>query len=897
MVEEDPFGEIRYHVSFDHRNELVPTQRKSLQVTADSTSALMAGSLGDVSCFSRKIAAGVIVSENNQTGCFLRTSIEPLPHQAFLLEKIISGNFFGHLLADDVGLGKTIEAGLILMTLAQRNPRQKVLIICPSGLCLQWQEEMEDHFAQYFSVLGRDSDFSGKTPASWQGRSHVIASIDRLKRQEYREVLRTAGPFDLVICDEAHRLTAKREFLSGDLRTTANYRLFRELVEDKVINYVVGTDGAPRSPSLILLSATPHQGDDLRFGYLLKLIRPDLFPQNDESISEQFTFEKLYECVTRTPKSKAVDWQKRKIFIGHECHTVDIVWSNQEAEASIELTRYIQESLRQQLEGGRGASLVLELVMHTFHKIAASSWPALLSTLKVRRERLRVNAIVEEFEGAEDEDEEAISDIQRGLSQPEFFECEATALESLIEKVESLEIDSKWEECQALLDALEKEQPAMKVLFFTQYRLTQRYLQDRLWKRYGEVGVELINGDVGLAERKVARKRFEGTSRFMISTEAGGEGVNLQKACHLMVNYDLPWNPMRLQQRIGRLDRYGQKNRVSVFNLRVLNSWDNRISTRIIERLDVIQNTLGSVLGNPEDYREMILGSVADRIESTRMFSQSMKGPENELSDEEVDGWIQQAVESAKKWKQIIHVDLGLPSADALQSPELTSKDFEQCYRLLLEKHSINLSRTRADDVQKIIPGVFHFEPPKEFREPVVRVDRQRYIVFDREIFDQVRGQVITRRRGQEIRPGLVGFGEPFTDWLFERVFEARDSESAFCVEIDKRIWPFGSGWLRVASLRWQGSSRRINTPDSIVGCFQSDGTDHWQILQSGHLMALAINVKQGGPFAWESSIGNNGALQLVRGVLKDSITRHGGANAASAGWSWLLAARVSCPE
>jgi superfamily II DNA or RNA helicase len=821
LVEENALGEIRCQVSFDHLDRYEALPLEDLKEVKTPSEAFLAGELGSLRAVKRKLAAGMILGENNLTGAFLQVAIQPLPHQAFLLEKVTSKNRFGHMLADDVGLGKTIEAGLIITSIVQQGTDQKVLIVCPAGLALQWQEEMDEHFSLFFSVLGKNRDFNGKTLAGWNGRQLVIAPIDQIKRPEYADIFRKVGPFHLVICDEAHRLGARREFLSGDLRTTANYRLFQELVESRIIEFVPGNSGSPRSPRLLLLTATPHQGDDLRFGFLLRLIRPDLFTRRDETIAAEFTPENLLETVTRTPKSRAVDWEGNKIFKGHVSHTIDVNWTEAEKKAAELLTLYIHQSLEAAHAGSPGLALIIELVMHTFHKIAASSWPALAAALSTRRDAIG-NGPAREIPLGDEEDEEEAAQVVQALQRPAFFPNEREVLDRILGYIDALPVDTKWALCADLLRKLEGQKPGVKVLIFTQYRATQLYVREQLKTLFPGCEVEIINGDVGLEERRDARRRFEDNSRFMVSTEAGGEGINLQKACHVMINYDLPWNPMRLQQRIGRLDRYLQKEVVQMFNLRVMNSWDNRISLRILERLISIQHTMGIVTADAEDYQEMILGAVADQIDETKLFVGAQEDSRWEPSDSQIDAWIQNALGAVKRWRKVLNKDLGMPEGVTPPKPKLGGDDFRCAFGLVLEQHDLRLMETRTQD-NKFVEGVFHFTLPKAFKDPVLRPSPEIYLTFDRERFTEVRGQVLGRARGQEIKPILAGFGEPVTDWLFESAFSASEGESAFVVKVNHR-WKRGSGWLFVAVLRWVGATRRLRAPDSLVVCFQEKG-------------------------------------------------------------------------
>ena len=818
-VEEDAFGETRFQIAFDHLDQLVIVASGEVEVVRDALTDAAAGAGGELEIFKRKLAAGLIIGENNLTGGFTKAAVQPLPHQAFLLDKVFAGDRFGHVLADDVGLGKTIEAGLIITCLMRREPPQRIMIICPAGLAIQWKDEMDEHFNLSFTILG--ADFQGKHESNWRTQPLIIAPIDRLKRDEYREILAQVGAFDLVVCDEAHRLTAQRRFLSQKLEKTSNYRLLEFLVESRLIRHVNNSDNTPRSPRLLLLSATPHQGDDERFLYLLRLARPDLFQPGKQPVPAQLTTAPLVETLTRTPKSKAVDWDGKPLFKGHTAITLDVHWTVQETELSRLLTEYILKSIDFARGSDRGTQLVVQLVMHTFHKLAASSWPALERALKRRLESLkgRVEKLTELLEGDDDEEQ---NEEARNFALPvkAFFENERVLLDTLLNHLGNLPVDSKWKSCSRLLADLEQTEPGAKVLIFTQYRTTQNMLKDRIPAIFPGALVEVINGDVEMEDRKSARIRFERGSRFMVSTEAGGEGINLQKACHVMVNYDLPWNPMRIQQRIGRLDRYGQKKVVHVFNLRVPDSWDQHISTRLLERLEVIQKTMSVAgPGNIEDYREMILGQVAEQVDAARLFAAAQAG--KNVSDGEMDAWIKSALNSMSRWHELFGPGMGLADNGTRLKPTLGSTQFKIAFQLACEGQGIRLRETRNSENQ-FVPEVFNFDLPQAFRDPIFRPSRTMHVVFDREVYSVVRGQDLGSVRGQPIRPILAGFGEPFTDWLFQMALHAVPGKCAFSLITDKEC-PLETGWLLVYALRWMGKGRRIMSPDSLAVCHLSD--------------------------------------------------------------------------
>jgi hypothetical protein len=537
-----------------------------------------------------------------------------------------------------------------------------------------------------------------------------------------------------------------------------------------------------------------------------------------------------------------VDWNGKPLFQGHQTATLNIRWTVEETEVSRLLTEYILKSIEYSRGSDRGTQLVVQLVMHTFHKIAASSWTALRRALNRRLDALdgkaqKLNELLAEI--AEDADDDA-DKANFVLPAKMFFDDERQLLECLLKRLDSLPVDSKWNQCAKLLQQLDQSDPGAKVLIFTQYRVTQDQLQERLAGLFPHTKVEIINGDVEMRERQQTRVRFENASRFLVSTEAGGEGVNLQRACHLMINYDLPWNPMRIQQRIGRLDRYGQKQVVKVFNLMVPDSWDHQISIRIMERLQVIQKTMALAgPGELEDYQEMILGEIAEQIDATRMFAESQSG--QQISDAEVDEKIQTAIESMKRWRELFSKDLGLGNDTTHLRLTLTSEHFKAAYRFACEHQGIRLRESRNSQNQ-FLPEVFNFDLPAAFRDPVFRPSRSVHVVFDREVYSNVRGQDLGTVRGQTIRPLLTGFGEPFADWLFQTAMHPAVGESAFSLQAPE-AWAHGPGWLFVYALRWLGKRRRLLAADSLAVCFLKESGEVLQ-LSAAESMTIAIQAK-----------------------------------------------------
>jgi len=865
-VEDDILGGKRIQVDFENLASLQTALPADLIEAADFKRPNLSARESDRDAVLRRLLCGAVIGENNLTGAFLHTSTQPLPHQAFALDKILGHKRFGHLLADDVGLGKTIEAGLIISALRGGNANYKVLVVAPAALTLQWQDEMEEHFSLHFSVMGRD--FDGKRTRSWRNQHLVIASLDALKRPDYDSVLQQVGPFDLVVCDEGHRLSARRELLSQDLEKTQNYRLFERLTQQRLIEVETDNSGAPRSPRLLLLSATPHQGDNLRFNYLLNLIRPDLFPlPPDRHEPSSFDPDSLRETVTRTPRTAARDWNGNPLFMGHTTLTLDVVWDDHEGAAAQKLTRYICESLN--ADGDTSRQLVVQLVMHTFHKIAASSWAALENALSNRKTAL-VNG-AEQALVEDEEDDIGVRQVEVRDYAKQFFKHELELLEEVLSAVRHLTLDSKWQRFSELLDQFDAHENGCHVLIFTQYKATQNYLRKRLEDRCPESRIEIINGDVALEARRDARRRFESSSQFMISTEAGGEGVNLQKASHIMVNYDLPWNPMRLQQRIGRLDRYGQKHLVQVVNMRVPNSWDARISTRIMERLAVIQATMDGVTGGVEDFREMLLGTVADQISPTALFTEQIRYGKD-VDNRQIDKWLKDAARSVQRWQEMFSDDLGLRAGEGVRQTELTHEDFRAAYTAALQRHSLKLMETRTKE-SKYIHGVYHYELPQAFRVPMLRPSREYYVVFDRDRYNETRDTVLGVARGQEIKPTLAGFSEAVTDWLFQTAFHAGHGQSVTTI---RPVSPDAeAGWLLAYALRWQTTARRLLAPDSMCFVFVPESGEA-RVLPPRAVLSLIGDVKEGAPERIPDEIPDDEARTLAQRELKNLVVARG---------------------
>lgn len=565
---------------------------------------------------------------NENTGSLSRFDIDPLPHQIHLVHHILSSGNLNWLIADDVGLGKTIETGLLLAALRQRKQLRRVLLVVPAGLTMQWKEDLLSKFRMgEFSIYGRD--FHIQEQREWKKYDHVIVSLDRAKQDHHLQSLKSADEWDLVIFDEAHRLTRKQYGLN--YKASERYLLAEEL--------------RSRTRNMVLLTATPHQGDSSQFQSLLTLLRPELREHIRNSGVDGSI---LGQMVFRNRKSAVTDMQGNLIFHGQDSRRIPVETSVELQQLQDELDGYLKRGYAAAERGSDRQSKAIGFVMSVYRKLAASSVHALLLALTRRLARLTSQQVVAAQFDVDDWNESEYAEVTAGVgSSEEFFAGEIDGLKALIEKCRSVqEHDAKLQAfIEKVIEPISKANLDERVLIFTEYRGTQDYLEQALVARYGRDKVHLINGSLDLGDRLLAIANFKRDGRFLISTEAGGEGINLQDNCHLLVNYDLPWNPMRLAQRIGRLYRYGQKKRVVAFNLQGLYSEDDRIVGRMYERLEQVAQDMASVDGaSSEDLVADIMGELAGLMDVESILENAGR-----TSSERTEAEIEEALREAQR--------------------------------------------------------------------------------------------------------------------------------------------------------------------------------------------------------------------------------------------------------
>jgi superfamily II DNA or RNA helicase len=563
----------------------------------------------------------------------IEAPVIPLPHQLKALSRAVSGERIRYLLADEVGLGKTIEAGLILRELKIRGLVQRTLVIAPKGLTAQWASEMRVHFNETFEVVIPDdlktlsrfpshgsrfhADGSVRDEAAWTTEHNrnpwrvfpqIIVPVDSVKpiekrrgwtktelddynRQRFEDLI-TAG-WDLVIVDEAHRLGG---------------------TSDQVARYRLGCGLAEASPYLLLLSATPHQGKTDAFRRLMSLLNENTFVDNESIQREQ-----IQPYVIRSAKRTAIDADGKPLFKPRKTTMLPVAWEDRHKTQRLlyeAVGEYVQVGYNQAVKEKRNYIGFLMILMQ---RLVSSSTRAVRAALERRLEVLNSPDGQMTFFDVFDLDEWSDLDGQAQLDtviQARFkaLKNEHDEVKLLLEAAKRVEREGPDAKAEALLNLIYKIQqeevdPDLKMLIFTEFVPTQDMLAQFLEER--GISVVKINGSLDIKDRLISQKAFAGSTRVLVSTDAGGEGLNLQ-FCHVVVNYDLPWNPMKLEQRIGRVDRIGQTHAVRAVNFALHDTVEYRVR-------EVLEAKLAVIL---EDFGVDKAGDVLDSAEAGRMFDE-----------------------------------------------------------------------------------------------------------------------------------------------------------------------------------------------------------------------------------------------------------------------------------
>ena len=537
------------------------------------------------------------------------SEIEALPHQiSAVYQEMLPRLPLRYILADDPGAGKTIMTGLFLKELIVRGDLNRCLIVCPGSLAEQWQDELYQKFHLRFEILTNDRINSAVTGNVFNELNFCIARLDKLARDEATQEKLKVSEWDLIVCDEAHKMSAT--VWGGEVKYTKRFNLGRLL--------------STLSRHFLLLTATPHNGKEEDFQLFMSLIDQDRFEGVARNRHEKV---EIADVMRRLVKEDLLKFDGTPLFPERKAYTVNYDLSEKEAELYNAVTTYVQEEFNRadNLETGRKNTVGFALTV--LQRRLASSPEAIYQSLKRRRERLeaRLNEEKQEKElfrfklpsyyYADDDsyDEDDYSSEELETNEEELID-QATAarniqeleaelvtlcrLERMANDVRQSGEDRKWEELSRLLQDDEnmfgEYGTPEKLIIFTEHRDTLRYLDHKISSLLGdEQAVVTIHGGISRDERRRIQELFKQDKdvRILIATDAAGEGINLQRA-HLMVNYDLPWNPNRIEQRFGRIHRIGQTEVCHLWNLVSKNTREGLVFQRLFEKLEQVRETL-----------------------------------------------------------------------------------------------------------------------------------------------------------------------------------------------------------------------------------------------------------------------------------------------------------------
>jgi len=594
--------------------------------------------------------------------------VDLLPHQVVLVYRVANARPKRFLVADEVGLGKTVEAALILRELASRGELTRAIMIVPAGLVENWRRELNEVFNLDFEVFGSEGDVTDRKSNAFAKHNRLIASIDTLKRPARIKKLLAAPPWDLAVFDEAHHLSVYRT--GNKVKKTENFKL-AEAIRD-------------HCRDLVLLSATPHQGDHFRFWMLIRLLTPDLFENERDMLENRH---RLNAVVIRRTKADACAQDGSPLFVRRVVHTEGFTLSEQEKEFYSAILDYLRDGYNLAAQqGGKGRAL--GFVMTVFQKIAASSFAAIRSTLQRRHLMLTIlegierdelldvdgrNRVFEEarqlihhiyaigddpvgkaqadqilaetryqilkrrheamaFDGSDNYSE---SEIEAGFRE-ESAAMVVVALPEERQRIRDLlslfptDIESKTGMLVRALRQIWHQNPQEKVVIFATYLGTVTAIQKQLERVFPDAGIDVLKGgDHGAKTAAQRRFRRKDGPKVLVCTAAGREGINLQFA-RILFNYDLPWNPMDLEQRIGRIHRYGQESTAQVYNLVAVDTIEGQIFLLLEDKLNDIARALGKVDEHgqiAEDLRTQVVGQLGSALSYDRLYQAAVSDP------------------------------------------------------------------------------------------------------------------------------------------------------------------------------------------------------------------------------------------------------------------------------
>lgn len=534
--------------------------------------------------------------------------IEPLPHQiTAVYGEMLSRQPLRFLLADDPGAGKTIMSGLLIKELKARGDLERCLVVAPGNLVEQWQDELGEKFDLEFEILTRDMINSTRSSNPFDKKNYLIARLDMLARDKnLQDFLIQSTEYDLIICDEAHRMSAS--YFGGEIKFTKRHRLGQLL--------------SKHCRHFLLMTATPHNGKEQDFQLFMALLDEDRLEGRFRDGGKQSN---LTDMMRRLTKEELLRFNGRPLFPDRQAYTVKYQLSSDESHLYNAVTNYVRNEMNRverfaENDGRRRNNVGFALQI--LQRRLASSPEAIYQSLKRRRERLegelienpapknisKVTLSDDELLDLEELRQDEIDDLEGKLVVGATMAETVEQLRQEVDTLKSLEKqalgvlhsgqDAKWTQLSEILDndlMVDANGNRRKLIVFTEARDTLNYLSNKIKSRLGRLdAVAVIHGSVAREERRRVVEKFmqDRSLLVLVANDAAGEGVNLQRG-HLMVNYDLPWNPNKIEQRFGRIHRIGQTEVCHLWNLVAEGTREGEVYARLLEKLETARKALG----------------------------------------------------------------------------------------------------------------------------------------------------------------------------------------------------------------------------------------------------------------------------------------------------------------
>lgn len=686
--------------------------------------------------------------------------VEPLPHQiSAVYEEMLPRLPLRYVLADDPGAGKTIMTGLFLKELIIRGDLKRCLIVTPGNLSEQWQDELYRKFNLHFEILTNDKIESAVTGNVFLENDYCIARLDKLSRNQALQEKLKVSDWDLIVVDEAHKMSAT--VWGGEVKYTKRFLLGRLL------------SGITRH--FLLLTATPHNGKEKDFQLFMSLIDPDRF--EGAAHSSQHSID-VSDVMRRLVKEELLKFDGTPLFPERRAYTVNYTLSPKEAALYQAVTDYVREEFNRADNLNSERKTTVGFALTILQRRLASSPEAIYQSLRRRRERLenrlaeekvnkqvilyQTNVLDDDFDeddlpSAELEDmEEDVADQASAAQTIAELEAEIETLRGLEQMAAALRAsgeDRKWDELSRLLQDNEKmfgpEGLREKLIIFTEHKDTLRYLTTKIRTLFGhDDSVVVIHGGMPRDERRRVEELFKEDKavRLLVATDAAGEGINLQRA-HLMVNYDLPWNPNRLEQRFGRIHRIGQQEVCHLWNLVAQETREGIVFQRLLEKLEEERKALGGkvfdILGkltfDNKSLRELLIEAVRYgndpnvRARLWQVVDHSMNTERfRDLLDERA--LTEDTIDLSKV--MAIREDMERIEAHKLQ-PHFIEAFFVEAFRNV--GGIINARERGRYEISRVPTAVQHRDRQIGFGEPLLK--RYERICFDK-VYCNVQGQI-----------------------------------------------------------------------------------------------------------------------------------------------------------